>query len=82
MLPSLLLILLGVVLLYAGAEGLVRGSASIARRLGLTPLVIGLTVVAFGTSMPELVVSIGAALSGSGPIAVGNVVGRTSATLR
>lgn len=75
MLPSLLLILLGVVLLYAGAEGLVRGSASIARRLGLAPLVIGLTVVAFGTSMPELVVSIGAALSGSGPIAVGNVVG-------
>ena len=62
-------------LLYGGAEGLVRGSASMAGRLGLTPLVIGLTVVAFGTSAPELVVSIGAALTENGPIAVGNVVG-------
>jgi cation:H+ antiporter len=74
-LTSSLLILAGIVLLYFGAEGLVRGSASIAARLGLTPLVIGLTVVAFGTSMPELVVSIGASLDGKGPIAVGNVVG-------
>lgn len=66
---------LGVVLLYLGAEGLVRGSASIASRLGLSPLVIGLTVVAFGTSMPELVVSVDAALSGSASLAVGNVLG-------
>jgi cation:H+ antiporter len=75
MILSLLLILVGIVLLYGGAEGLVRGSSSLAARAGLTPLVIGLTVVAFGTSMPELVVSIGASLRGSGAIAAGNVVG-------
>lgn len=72
---DLLAIGLGVGLLYGGAESLVRGSASAAARLGLTPLVIGLTVVAFGTSTPELVVSVSAALRGSGSIAVGNVVG-------
>jgi len=65
----------GLALLYVGAEGLVRGSASLAARLGLTPLVIGLTVVAFGTSMPEMAVSIDAAVSGRSAIAMGNVVG-------
>lgn len=75
MTESILLIAAGVALLYGGAEGLVRGSVALAVRLGLTPLVIGLTVVAFGTSMPELVVSVGASLQGSGSIAVGNVVG-------
>src|SRR5690606_18831728 len=68
-------ILFGLALLWGGAEGLVRGSASLALRLGLTPLVVGLTVVAFGTSSPELVVSIGAALADQGSIALGNVVG-------
>lgn len=68
-------LIVGLVLLTAGAEGLVRGSASLALRLRLTPLVIGLTVVAFGTSLPELVVSVGAALGHQGDIAVGNVVG-------
>lgn len=71
----------GIVLLYFGAEGLVRGSASLARRLKLTPLVIGLTVVAFGTSMPEMVVSIGAALSGAGPLAAGNAIGSNIANI-
>jgi cation:H+ antiporter len=75
MLPSILLILLGIVLLYGGAEFLVRGSASIARRMGLSPLVIGLTIVALGTSMPEMVVSLQAAFAGSESIAIGNVVG-------
>jgi cation:H+ antiporter len=56
MATSILLLLTGAFLLYAGAESLVRGSASAAARLGVTPLVIGLTVVAFGTSMPELAV--------------------------
>ena len=65
----------GVFLLYAGAEGLVRGSASLGLRLGLTRLVVGLTVVAFGTSSPELVVSVKAALDGNGAISLGNVVG-------
>lgn len=62
-------------LLYLGGEGLVRGSASLGLRLGMTPLLTGLTIVAFGTSAPELVVSMQAALDGEGSMAVGNVVG-------
>jgi cation:H+ antiporter len=69
------LILVGLVLLCIGAEGLVRGSASLALRAGVTPLVVGLTVVAFGTSSPELVVSTKAAFLGQGSIALGNAVG-------
>ncbi len=66
---------LGLVLLVAGAELLVRGASRLAARFGISPLVIGLTVVAFGTSAPELAVSIQAGLSGQSDIAVGNVVG-------
>ena len=66
---------LGLVALYFGAEFLVKGGAALALRLGLTPLVIGLTVVAFGTSSPEMVVSVQAGLGGQGAIAIGNVVG-------
>jgi cation:H+ antiporter len=69
------ILLLGIVALTLGAEGLVRGSASLAVRLGLTPLIIGLTVVAFGTSTPELVVSVGASLNDLSDISIGNVVG-------
>ena len=65
----------GLILLTAGAEGLIRGAASLARRLGLSPLVIGLTVVAFGTSTPEFVVSLQGALDGRSALALGNVVG-------
>lgn len=72
---SFLLILAGLILLYLGAEGLVRGSASMALRIGMTPLAVGLTIVAFGTSAPELVVSLKAVLNGSCDLAVGNVVG-------
>lgn len=71
----------GVCLLYFGADGLVRGSASLARRLKLTPLVIGLTVVAFGTSMPEMVVSVGAAISEAGSLATGNIIGSNIANI-
>lgn len=78
MLMSLIFLLLGLVLLFFGGEGLVRGSAALALRLGLTPLVVGLTVVAFGTSAPELVVSVRAALAGQGAIAIGNVIGSNS----
>jgi cation:H+ antiporter len=60
---------------------LVRGAAALALRLGLTPLVVGLTVVAFGTSAPELVVSVRAALDGAGGIAIGNVVGSNIANV-
>ena len=65
----------GVALLYFGAEYLIKGGVAIAKKLGVSPLLIGLTLVAFGTSAPELVVSIQAALSNNGDIAVGNVVG-------
>ncbi len=70
-----LLCIIGFVLLYYGAEWLVKGSSSLARSLGVTPVVIGLTVVAFGTSAPELVVSLISSIQGKSMIAVGNVVG-------
>jgi len=72
---SWLLLLGGLAILSLGAEFLVRGSAALALRLGLTPLVVGLTVVGFGTSSPEMVVSVKGALAGQGDLAVGNVVG-------
>lgn len=75
MLLSLLILAAGFVLLYFGGDFLVKGSSSLALRLGLSPLVIGLTVVAFGTSSPELAVSLQAAFGGSGDVAIGNVVG-------
>ena len=73
--PIALLLLAGLVALYFGAEWLVRGGASLAVRLGVTPLLVGLTVVAYGTSTPELIVSSMAAAQGNGAIAIGNVVG-------
>ncbi len=72
---NLLYAVLGVVGLYYGAEFLVKGGVSIARRAGVSPLVIGLTLVAFATSAPELVVSVSAAIDGSSDISLGNVVG-------
>ncbi len=75
MLGEIFLLFVGLAALTVGAEGLVRGSASLAARIGLTPLVIGLTVVAFGTSTPELVVSLAASLNGQSDIAIGNVIG-------
>jgi cation:H+ antiporter len=74
-LQIILFILGGSVGLFIGAEGLVRGASSLAIRLGISPLVVGLTVVAFATSSPELVVSIKAAIEGNPGIVVGNVVG-------
>lgn len=68
-------ILLGLVLLVGGGELLVRGASAIATRVGISPLVVGLTVVAAATSAPELAVSIGATLDGQPDLAVGNVVG-------
>ncbi len=70
-----LLFTLGLLLLLGGAELLVRGASALAARLGITPLVIGLTVVAFGTSAPELSVSAVAGLRGDPNLALGNVVG-------
>lgn len=65
----------GLTLLYFGAEWLVKGSANLAIRAGVPSLVVGLTIVAFGTSAPELVVSVRAGSDGLGDIAVGNIVG-------
>ena len=74
-------ILAGFVLLFGGGEVLVRGAVTISRRLGLSPLLIGMTVVAGATSAPELVVSVDAALGGSPDIALGNVVGSNIANI-
>jgi len=71
----------GLALLFVGGEALVRGASALALRLGLSPLAVGLTVVAFGTSTPELVVSLDAALAGAHDIAIGNVVGSNIANL-
>jgi cation:H+ antiporter len=73
-----LLLAAGLLLLFAGGESLVTGAVALARRFGVSPLVIGVTVVAFGTSAPEAVVSGLAALRGQDAIAVGNVVGSNS----
>ena len=75
MLTQVLLFVGGLVALIAGAEALVRGASRLALAFGVSPLVIGLTIVAFGTSSPETAVSVGAVLSGSNDIAVGSVVG-------
>ena len=72
---TLLLFLAGLVLLIAGAEVLVRGASRLARRFGISPLVIGLTVVAFGTSAPEMAVSVRSRARRQADIALGNVVG-------
>lgn len=75
MIVDILLFALGIVIIILGANFLTDGAATFARRLGLSPLMVGLTIVAFGTSAPELVVSVTSALSGSSGIALGNVVG-------
>ncbi len=71
----------GLVILFCGGEGLVRGSVSLARRFGLSSLLIGIIVVGFGTSLPGLLVSATAALRGSPDIALGNVVGSNIANI-
>ncbi|MEQ9461273.1 MAG: hypothetical protein RIG82_10010 [Phycisphaeraceae bacterium] len=72
---NILLILLGLALLTAGGETLIRGASRLAAAAGIPPLLVGLTVVAFGTSAPELAVSIKAALTGQADLALGNVLG-------
>lgn len=74
-------IAIGLVLLLVGGELLVRGAVASAKALGVSPLLIGLTLVGFGTSTPELVTSVTAALNGSPGIAVGNVVGSNIANI-
>jgi cation:H+ antiporter len=78
---SLLFFLLGCVLLVYGAELLVRGASWIATTIGISPLVIGLTVVAYGTSAPELAVSLESSFNGQPDLAVGNIVGSNIANV-
>lgn len=75
MITSVTLLVLSLFALYIGAGWLVKGSTEIALKANVSHLVIGLTIVAFGTSAPELVVSINASLTGQGDIAIGNIVG-------
>jgi cation:H+ antiporter len=75
MLFSVLLLLVGLIVLVGGGEFLVKGASSLALRMQLSPLVVGLTIVAFGTSAPELFISVQSALQGSPDLAMGNVVG-------
>jgi cation:H+ antiporter len=72
---NLLMFLGGLILLVIGANTLVRGASKLAMSFGISPLVVGLTIVAFGTSAPEVAVSVGAVLDGKTDIAIGNVVG-------
>jgi cation:H+ antiporter len=81
MLIPVLQLLFGFILLTYGAERLVHGSSALALKMGLSPLVIGLTIVAFGTSAPELVVSIRATIAGNSEIAIGNVIGSNIANI-
>src|SRR3989304_8397088 len=74
-LTSLFFFIAGLILLIAGAEAVVRGASKLAVLVGISPLVIGLTIVDFGTSSPELAVSVIAGLSGNADISLGNVVG-------
>lgn len=80
-LSSIVFFAVGVSALVSGAEVLVRGAARLAARTGLSPVVIGLTVVAFGTSAPELAVSLGAAIRDEADLAIGNVVGSNIANV-
>ena len=81
MIISILLLVLGLVMLVVAGDVLVRGAAALARHWGVPALIVGLTIVAFGTSAPELVVSVGAVLDGVGNMAAGNVVGSNIANI-
>ncbi|MEJ7598900.1 MAG: calcium/sodium antiporter [Kofleriaceae bacterium] len=74
-------LVVGIAVLYWGAEWLIRGSAAIARAFGVKPIVVGLTVVAYGASAPELAVATKTALSGHQPIALGTVIGSCAANI-
>ncbi len=76
-----MIMIAGLALLLAGGEGMVRGAVGIARRARISPMIVGLTIVGFGTSAPELVVSVDAVLSGIPGLAVGNVIGSNIANM-
>ena len=75
MILSIVLLIAGLAILIGGAESLVRGASSISKRAGIPPIVIGLTIVAFGTSAPEFVVNVFSAFQGTTDLALGNIIG-------
>ncbi|UTW46655.1 calcium/sodium antiporter [bacterium SCSIO 12696] len=79
--PAWLAMLIGLIALVWGADRFVAGSAATARNFGMSPLIIGLTIVSIGTSAPEIIVAINASLSGSGEMAVGNALGSNLANI-
>lgn len=81
LLPSFALLIVGIVILIVAGDLLVRGAAALARHWGIPALIVGLTIVAFGTSAPEMVVGIQAVMSGAGELASGNVVGSNIANI-
>lgn len=81
MILSIILLLLGLAILVGGAETLVKGASSISKKAGIPPIVIGLTIVALGTSAPELIVNIFSAVKGTTDLALGNIVGSNIANI-
>jgi len=81
MIPAFLLLIVGLVALIVSGDVMVRGAAALARHWGVPALIVGLTIVAFGTSAPEMVVGVQAALMGQGDLAAGNVVGSNIANV-
>jgi len=81
MIDSIVLLALGSILLYFGSEWIVKGGVGVAEKYGVSTIVIGLTVVAFGTSLPELLVSLNAAFQGSSSLAIGNAIGSNIANV-
>ena len=81
MIGDILLFILGIALLYWGAEVLVKNSTWLAKSIGVSPLIIGMTVIAFGTSAPELLVSSVASVQGNSAIALGKVIGSNIANI-
>ena len=81
MIVNVILVVVGIAGLFFGGEWLVRGSSRLARSFGISPLIVGLTVVAFGTSTPELLVSLSAALQGISDVSIGNIVGSNIANV-
>ena len=81
MIIDIFFLLIGTTMLYFGADWIVRSSVSIAKKSNIAPIIIGLTIVAFGTSLPELIVSITAALNNSSSLSVGNAIGSNIANI-
>lgn len=77
----LILIIIGIILLYIGGEAIIRGSVALSLKNNIPPMIVGLTVVGFGTSLPELIVSVQSALEGYGNLAVGNAIGSNIANI-